>query len=193
MLWNWLLQISWGLTEAMINVFRALPSNPRIFVATNSKAFSNGYGISESTMADSIRPDELQIAAAMGTSIIDIYDTSLNYSALYADGIHPGIQGSAILASKVYNLVTAAIPQITNSGSVLSAPAGANAYQWYLNGVPVSGGTNQTFTITTAGTYAVGLKLNNRNQDRLMSSNYVVPGTLAVPAAPTGLVAGAGN
>ena len=47
-----------------------------------------------------------------------------------------------------------AIPAITINGSVLSSTA-ATTYQWYCNGVLISGATGQTYTATKNGKYVV--------------------------------------
>lgn len=43
-------------------------------------------------------------------------------------------------------------PVITQNGNVLSSTI-ATGNQWYLNGVPITGGTSQNFTATTSGLY----------------------------------------
>lgn len=45
-------------------------------------------------------------------------------------------------------------PMITQSGNVLTSTS-ALSYQWYLNGNPISGATNQTLTIPSDGNYTV--------------------------------------
>jgi hypothetical protein len=47
-----------------------------------------------------------------------------------------------------------AIPTISASGSALTSSA-ATTYQWYKNGVKLSGETNQTYTTTDSGIYIV--------------------------------------
>jgi hypothetical protein len=49
---------------------------------------------------------------------------------------------------------TPATPNITQNGTTLQA-SGANTYQWYLNGAPISGATSSSFTPTTSGSYQV--------------------------------------
>lgn len=53
-------------------------------------------------------------------------------------------------------------PTITFNGTVLSAPAGYATYQWNLNGVPMSGETNQTHTPKKLGSFTV-LVTNDKN------------------------------
>jgi PKD repeat protein len=46
-------------------------------------------------------------------------------------------------------------PTILQNGSDLSCATAAASYQWYLNGAPISGAVNQSYTPTTNGSYAV--------------------------------------
>jgi hypothetical protein len=45
-------------------------------------------------------------------------------------------------------------PMITNSGGMLESSSAAN-YQWYLDGNPIEGATNQTYNATEQGVYSV--------------------------------------
>lgn len=52
------------------------------------------------------------------------------------------------------NNAAPAIPTITESSSVLTATS-ATTYQWYLNGILISGATGQSYTPTANGVYVV--------------------------------------
>lgn len=196
--WNWGPHGSEypGDYRSMIDTYRALPSHPKIFICLPAKSWANNYAIDETVMASSIRPDVVQVAKDKGVSVIDIYDATQNYQANFPDGVHPDVTGAGILAAKVKSIITYATQNISKSGNTLTAPS-AIAYQWYLNGdtIPkVNGGRNQSFTATQSGTYAVQLKLNSTNQDRVMSADLSVTVTsTTAPSAPTNLVAVAGN
>jgi photosystem II stability/assembly factor-like uncharacterized protein len=70
-------------------------------------------------------------------------------------------------------------PIITASGNVLtsSAPSGN---QWYLNGQPITGANNATYTITTAGLYTVKVTLNGCSS-ALSSGLSMVPTAVTAP------------
>jgi PKD repeat protein len=59
---------------------------------------------------------------------------------------------------EVLNFITVnplpATPGFTQSGNVLTAPAAA-AYQWYFNGIAISGANGPTYTATLSGNYSV--------------------------------------
>ena len=45
-------------------------------------------------------------------------------------------------------------PSFTQNGNILTASSAPN-YQWYYNGIPISGATNQQYTATLSGPYSV--------------------------------------
>lgn len=58
--------------------------------------------------------------------------------------------------SACYLFGTPDTPTITQTGNTLSSSTGS-AYQWYLNGVALSGATAQTIDVTVNGTYQVAV------------------------------------
>src|SRR6202012_726410 len=65
---------------------------------------------------------------------------------------------------------------------VLSTAAGANSYQWNLNGTAISGATSNTYTASTAGNYAV--TVSNASGCTATSSATTVT-VNALPTTPT--------
>ena len=53
------------------------------------------------------------------------------------------------------------VNNITYATGILTAPAGFNTYQWYLDGVAISGATGQSFTPTQNGDYTVEITDDN--------------------------------
>jgi hypothetical protein len=62
-------------------------------------------------------------------------------------------------------------PTITETAKVLSAPAGTGyTYQWYKDGLPISGATSQTYKPTQDGSYTV--KVTNAGSCSATSDSY---------------------
>ena len=60
-------------------------------------------------------------------------------------------------------ITSTATPVITQNGNQLSTGAASN-YQWFLNGIPLSGDTTQSITIDTTGDYTVMITDSNSCQ-----------------------------
>jgi hypothetical protein len=55
----------------------------------------------------------------------------------------------------------APVPVISSNGTELSTVAGFDTYQWYLDGMPISDATSETFTATQNGDYTVTVTNSN--------------------------------
>ena len=176
--WNWGPYGSQyiGDYNAMIDAFRALPSNPKIFVCYPAKAFSTIYSIDETVLSGQIRPDLKVVAKNKGVSIIDLFDATINDSVNFPDGVHPDVTGDAIIAARVKQMLIYSLPAITRSGDTLIAPAG-DEYQWYFNGDTIAAsasGTSGKLLVNQTGDYMVGVKLLSSNEDRAISQTFNV-------------------
>ncbi len=66
-------------------------------------------------------------------------------------------------------------PTFTQSGNLLTSTA-ANSYQWYYNGIPISGATNQQYTATLSGPYSVQITDTNGCQSTSLVSHVSLIG-----------------
>ena len=57
-------------------------------------------------------------------------------------------------------LNTSGTPSISQNGNILTSSPGVS-YQWYFNGVPISGATSQSYNATLSGSYVVFIRDNN--------------------------------
>lgn len=63
--------------------------------------------------------------------------------------------GSTASTSQQVTVVANPQPVITQNGNILSVTGSYAAYQWYMNGTPISGATGPTLTVQGNGTYMV--------------------------------------
>jgi len=159
--------------KTMINQLQDLPFNPRIFIALPPKAFSSAFNINEARLANDIRPDIVTVANETGVSVIDVFDASKDTPSAFPDGVHPGESGGLLIAQKVANLILTPQATITNNQNTLTAPA-AFGYQWFKDGDKIQGATGQTHEAEASGNYSVLIKLNEDNEDRVMSNPLAI-------------------
>ncbi|KAA6345492.1 Acetylxylan esterase [termite gut metagenome] len=93
--------------QAMIDAFRGLSSNPTIYLCYPAKAYSAGWEISDSIIANGVIPYINQIAEVNNLKIIDLYAATENMEDNFPDGIHPNEEGAKIIAETVYNALPA--------------------------------------------------------------------------------------
>jgi acyl-CoA thioesterase-1 len=92
--------------SAMIDTFRALPSHPVVWIALPPPAFKVNFDIRDSIITTDIIPMLLQLAVDKGCPIIDFNTPMKDDSKLFPDGIHPNVEGQAIMAMILYEALT---------------------------------------------------------------------------------------
>ncbi len=90
----------------MIAAFRALPSEPRIWICKPAPAFPERWGISDKVIKSEVLPLIERIAADMNVGLIDLYQPLSGKPELFPDLIHPNARGAAIMAGTVYKAVS---------------------------------------------------------------------------------------
>lgn len=68
--------------------------------------------------------------------------------------VTPSINNACVGIPSSYTITVNPTPTITQNGAVLTSSTGSS-YQWYWNGQPIIGGTNQTYTPTQNGDFNV--------------------------------------
>ncbi len=97
---------------------------------------------------------------------IDILGATLDFYKAFSTGYYTVMVsslGCSVLSNNTYDSFLAAPPVfIVQSGNTLSVTTVFFNYQWYLNGSPIAGATNQNFTPNLNGNYFVKAStLNN--------------------------------
>ena len=134
---------------------RVLP-NPRILICTPPPATNNSVSINPGVLATNISPIIRQLGTDLGLQVIDMQSLLAGHYELLADGVHPNIQGTAVMAAIVYTALmgdtmgglTPAVEIGTpaNNHIILDWPAGGAG--WVLQSIPALGNTN-VWSVTT--------------------------------------------
>jgi acyl-CoA thioesterase I len=93
--------------EELIGEFKALTSQPKIWLVKPPPIFSNGTGLSPSYYAQEVIPRINQVANDTGVPLIDVYSLLINHPEYFSDGVHPNGEGSAIVAMEIFKAITA--------------------------------------------------------------------------------------
>ena len=96
--------------KELISVYKELPSQPKVFLATPLPAYpdSSGkvrYAIQPGVISDEIVPMIKQIAAETSTELIDLYPVLEGKREMFSDGLHPTAEGAALLAQTVFDAI----------------------------------------------------------------------------------------
>jgi hypothetical protein len=97
-------------------------------------------------------------------------NTASNYSVIVTNNT-----GCPNTASVTVNAYSPVVPVITQNNNDLQSSTSIS-YQWYLNGVAISGATNAIYTPTQTGNYTVETTDNNGCTAISNTFNYVITG-----------------
>jgi len=159
--------------KSMIDTFEILSSKPKVWICLAPYSNNAGWNILDTSITLRINPDILQVGLDKGVNIIDLHSTFTNTSWYASDSVHPNAAGAVALAGIINGYFQRDTLKATQNGNVLSAPPGY-AFQWYLDGDPIEGATNNTLTISTLGTYKVSVKVDADNNSRLVTQALTV-------------------
>ena len=92
--------------QLMIDTLQALPTHPRIILATPVKAFKETFGISDSTIVNGVIPAIRKVAKKNRLEVLDLHAVITDEKHITADGIHPNQNGAADMAKAVADIIT---------------------------------------------------------------------------------------
>ena len=93
--------------QTMINAFKGLPSQPKIYLCYPSKAYLTGDGINDDIISKEIIPMIKKLAKKNDLSVIDLHTAMDGMPELFPDHIHPNEKGAQVMAKAVYQSISA--------------------------------------------------------------------------------------
>lgn len=93
--------------QTMINAFKGLPSQPKIYLCYPSKAYLTGDGINDDIISKEILPMIKKLAKKNDLSVIDLHTAMDGMPELFPDRIHPNEKGAQVMAKAVYQSISA--------------------------------------------------------------------------------------
>ena len=93
--------------QNMINAFKGLPSQPKIYLCYPSKAYLTGDGINDDIISKETIPMIKKLAKKNDLSVIDLHTAMDGMPELFPDRIHPNEKGAQVMAKAVYQSISA--------------------------------------------------------------------------------------
>ena len=93
--------------QTMIDAFKGLPSQPKIYLCYPSKAYLTGDGINDDIISTEIIPMIKKLAKKNDLSVIDLHTAMDGMPELFPDRIHPNEKGAQVMAKAVYQSISA--------------------------------------------------------------------------------------
>ena len=87
--------------QTMIDAFKGLPSQPKIYLCYPSKAYLTGDGINDDIISKEIIPMIKKLAKKNDLSVIDLHTAMDGMPELFPDRIHPNEKGAKVMAETV--------------------------------------------------------------------------------------------
>lgn len=84
--------------QSMIDIFKNIPTNPKIYLCLPVPVFQTRWGINDSTVVNGVIPAIEKLAKTNNLSIIDLYHPMQDQGANFPDGVHPNEQGAKRIA-----------------------------------------------------------------------------------------------
>lgn len=90
-------------TQTMIDAFKAVPSQPKIYLCFPSKVYQAGEGINDDIITKEIIPMIKKVAKKNNLSVIDLHTAMDGMADLFPDRVHPNEAGAKVMAKAVYD------------------------------------------------------------------------------------------
>lgn len=91
--------------RALIDVFAALPSRPRVFVCQPVPAYGVGFDINPDVIKNEIIPIIKQVGREKQVATVNLYSPLSGRPDLFPDLIHPNAAGAALIARTLHGAI----------------------------------------------------------------------------------------
>ena len=91
--------------QTMIDAFKALPAQPKIYLCYPSKAYQANESINDDIISKEIIPMIKKVAKKNKLDVIDLHTAMDGIPQLFPDKIHPNEEGAKIMAKTVYESI----------------------------------------------------------------------------------------
>lgn len=116
----------------MVIAFRNLPSQPRVIIMLPVVSFvTDTTGIWDPVIVNEVIPGLRQAAYELDVEVLDMHPLLINHEELMPDKIHPNKEGSAIMASRLFEAVIQPIETYFNILPKLPKTATVNSFAGY--------------------------------------------------------------
>jgi len=92
--------------RAMVDRFRDLPTDPRLFLCRPVPAFSERWGIRDEVVRQGVIPIVNRVAKEKRVGVIDLYEALEGKKDLFPDTIHPNAEGAGLMAKTIAGVLT---------------------------------------------------------------------------------------
>lgn len=143
---------AWYGRRVNINPASGLNPNPTAYICSvgDSVALTNSYsGINNWYMNGVLIPGETN-----DTLWVNTVSASYNVEATLVSGcFDTAAVATQVILAPTYTVSPNGTDTVCSSGALVSVAAGADTYQWLLNGGTIGGATNNSYNATANGTY----------------------------------------
>jgi len=103
--------------KAMIERFRALATEPRVFLCRPVPAFPGRWGIRDAVIREGVIPIVDRVARQKQVGVIDLYKALAGRNDLFPDTVHPNAEGAGLMAKEIARVLTPTSPLRARRGS----------------------------------------------------------------------------
>jgi alpha-L-fucosidase 2 len=84
--------------QALIDTFRSISTNPKIYLCLPVPVFKTKWGINDSTVVNGVIPIVEKLAKKNNLPVIDLYHQMMDQGANFPDSIHPNEHAAKVMA-----------------------------------------------------------------------------------------------